>query len=232
MIIIELNKHKQENNFKEFYKKISTFIPSLEKFASSKLKLAENEMLINKGFYNANDILDEVFMDVFKIFSSDMNEKHLKQTILLKTIQKINEKTEEEEKFPNDLSIDAILKEELDLLNEDYSVEADGDYIFDEDLDDISYKQSSFKSAHFILDQPLEMELTGKLNLNNASLSSDKSRTLFGSSFYTLPTISKRIIELFVFGDQTTTEIADTLFVDEEKVEKVISRVKERLERL
>ncbi|WP_299528037.1 hypothetical protein [uncultured Lutibacter sp.] len=232
MIIIELNKHKQENNFKEFYKKISTFIPSLKKLASSKLKLAENEALIDKGFYNTNDILDEVFLDVFKTFSSNMNEKQLKQTLLLKTIQKINEKTEEEEKFPNDISIDAILKEELDLLNEDYSVEADGDYIFDEDLDDISYKQNSFKSAHFILDQPLEMELTGKLNLSNASLSSDKSRTLFGSSFYTLPTISKRIIELFVFGDQTTAEIADTLFVEEEKVQKVIVRVKERLEKL
>ncbi|WP_372794632.1 hypothetical protein [Lutibacter sp.] len=232
MIIIELNKHKQENNFKEFYKKISTFIPSLKNFASSKLKLAENEMAINKGFYDANDILDEVFLEVFKTFSSDIDEKQLKQILFLKTIQKISEKTEEEEKYPNDISFDAVLKEELDLLNEDYSVEADGDYIFDEDLDDISYKQKSFNSAHFILDQPLEMELTGKLNLNNASLSSDKSRTLFGSSFYTLPTISKRIIELFVFGDQTIAEIADTLFIDEEKVEKVIVRVKERLEKL
>ena len=232
MITIELHKFKQENNFKEFYKKISTFIPSLKKFASSKLKLAENKGLIDKRFYDVNDILDEIFMDIFKTFSPDMDEKQLKQMLFLKTIQKINKKTEEEEEFPDDIAIDVILKEELDLLKENYSVEADGDYIFDEDLDDISYKQNSFKSTHFILDQPLEMELTGKLNLSNASLFSDKSRTLFGSSFYTLPFISKRIIELFVFGDQTISEIADTLLIDEEKVEKVIVRVKERLENL
>lgn len=232
MIILELYKHKQENNFKAFYKTISAFIPSLEKFTFSKLKLAENEGLIDKGFYKANDILDEVFMNVYKTFLSDIDEKKLKQTLFLKTIQKINEKTKEGEKFPNNISIDAILKEELGLLKEDYSVEADGDYIFDEDLDDISYKQKSFKPTHFILDQPLEMELTGKLNLSNPSLFSDKSRALFGSSFYTLPLISKRIIELFVFGDQTIAEIADTLFVEEENIEKVIASVKERLEKL
>ena len=144
MIIVELNKHKEENNFKEFYKKISTFIPSLKNFASLKLKLAENESLIDRGFYKANDILDEVFLEVFKTFSPNVDEKQLKQILFLKTIQKISEKTEEEEKYPNEISFDAILKEELDLLNEDYSVEADGDYIFDEDLEDISYKQKSF----------------------------------------------------------------------------------------
>ena len=43
--------------------------------------------------------------------------------VFLKTIQKIRDKTEEEEKYPNEISFDAILKEELDLLYEDYSVE-------------------------------------------------------------------------------------------------------------
>ena len=57
---------KQENDFQEFYKKSSKVLPSLKKFAAAKLKLAEKEGLIDKGFYDANEILDEVFMDVFK----------------------------------------------------------------------------------------------------------------------------------------------------------------------
>lgn len=223
---------KQENDFQEFYKKSSTVLPSLKKFAAAKLKLAEKEGLIDKGFYDANEILDEVFMGVFKTYSDDLDEKQLKQTLFSRTIQKINHKIEKENQFAKDLNIDTILKEELNLLKENYSVEADGDYVFDEDLDDISYQQNSFNPVHFILDQPMEMELTGKLDLSDLSLVSDKNRILFGASFYTLPPISKTIIELYVFGNQEIAEIAETLSVAEKTVQKVIDRVKERLENL
>lgn len=232
MKIKESQPLKHENDFREFYKKSSGAVASLKKFAAAKLKLAEKEGLIDKGFYDANEILDEVFMDVFKTYSDDIDEKQLRQTLFLKTILKINHKIEKENQFAEDLNIDTILKDELNLLKEDYSIEADGDYIFDEDLDDISYKQNSFNPAQFILDQPMEMELTGKLDLSDLSLVSDKNRILFGASFYTLPPISKTIIELYVFGNQEITEIAKTLSVTEKTVQKVIDRVKERLEKL
>jgi len=222
----------QEANFEEFYKKSSAIIPSLKKFAASKLNLAEKEGLIDKGFYDANEILDEVFMEVFKVYSKEINENKLRQTLFLRTIQKINHKIEKENQFNENLNIDTILKDELNLLKENYSVEADGDYIFDEDLDDISYKQNSFNPAHFILDQPMELEITGKLDINDTPLFSDRTRALFGATFYTLPPISKNIIELYVFGNLDISEISETLKVNEDTVSKVIDRAKERLERL
>jgi DNA-directed RNA polymerase specialized sigma24 family protein len=232
MKIKETMRLNQETEFEEFYKKSFASIPSLKKFAASKLKLAENEGLIDKGFYDPNEILDEVFLEVFKIYSHDIDEKHLRQTLFLRTIQKINHKIEKENQFAEDLNIDTILKDELNLLKENYSVEADGDYIFDEDLDDISYKQNSFNPAQFILDQPMELEITGKLDLNDTALFSDQTRALFGATFYTLPPISKNIIELYVFGNQDILEISETLKVSEDTVRKVIDRVKERLEKL
>ena len=232
MKIKESIHRNQEIKFEEFYKKSLETIPSLKKFAASKLKLAEKEGLIDKGFYDANGILDEVFMEIFKIYSNDIDERQLRQTLFLRTIQKINQKIEKENQFADDINIDTILREELNLLKEDYSVEADGDYIFDEDLDDISYKQKSFQPAEFILDQPMELEITGKLDLGEPSLFSDRTRALFGATFYTLPPISKNIIELYVFGNQDILEIAETLKVSEDMVRKVIYRVKERLEKL
>lgn len=232
MKIKESMRLNQETEFEEFYKKSSEAIPSLKKFAASKLKLAEKEGLIDKGFYDPNGILDEVFLEVFKIYSHDIDEKSLRQTLFLRTIQKINHKIEKENQFADDLNIDTILKDELNLLKENYSVEADGDYIFDEDLDDISYKQNSFTPAQFILDQPMELEITGKLDLNETPLFSDRTRALFGATFYTLPPISKNIIELYVFGSQDILEISETLKVSEDTVRKVIDRVKERLEKL
>lgn len=232
MKIKELQHLNKENDFQEFYKKSATAIDSLKKFATGKLKLAEKEGLIDKGFYDANGILDEVFMEVFKTYTNNTDEKQLHQTLFFKTIQIINDKIEKENQFADNINIDTILKDEMNLLKEDYSVEADGDYVFDEELDDISYKQNNFNPSHFILDQPMELELTGKLDLSDASLFSDRNRILFGASFYTLPPISKTIIELFVFGNQGISEIAKTLSTDEKIVQKVIDRVKQRLEKL
>ncbi|MFO7674629.1 MAG: hypothetical protein R6V74_13055 [Lutibacter sp.] len=222
----------QETKFEEFYKKSSAAIPVLKKFTASKLKLAEKEDLIDKGFYDANEILEEVFMEVFKTYSNDIDEKHLRQTLFLRIIQKINHKIEKENQFAEDLNIDTILKDELNLLKENYSVEADGNYIFDEDFDDISNNQNRFNPRHFILDRTMELEITGKLNLNDTALFSDQTRALFGATFYTLPPISKNIIELYVYGVQPVDEIAETLKVNKVSVEKVIERVKERLEKL
>jgi len=232
MEIKESLRLKQETKFEEFYKKSSAIIPSLKKFTATKLKLAENEGLIDRGFYDSNEILDEAFLEVFKTYSSEIDEKQLRHMLFLRTIQKINHKIEKENQFAEELNIDTILKEELNLLKENYSVEAGGDYIFNEDLDDISYQQNGFTSAQFILDQPMEMEITGKLDLNNMTLSSDRTRALFSDSFYTLPPISKNIIELYVFGNQDILEISETLKVSEETVSKVIDRVKQRLEKL
>ncbi len=228
MLTIELYKLKQKNNFEEFYNKISIFIPGLKKFTSSKLKVAENEGLIDKEFYNADGILDEVYMDVFKIFSNEINEKQLRKILFIKTIQKINEKTKTEEQFTNNINIDDILKEELDLLNEDYTIDAGGDFILDEELDDISYKQKSFKPTHFILDQSLEQQIIGKLNLNDMSLSSAEKRNLFGDLFYNIPPKSRVIIELFIFGYQNISEISELLLIGEEKITKVIAKVTDR----
>ena len=232
MKIKESQHLKKESSFQEFYKRSSGAITKLKKFAAAKLKLAEKEGLIDKGFYDANEILDEVFMDVFKTYSKDQDEKQLRHTLFLKTILKINHKIERENQFGDIINFDAILKDEMNSLKENYSIEADGDYVFDEELDDISYKQNSFNPAHFILDQPMEMELTGKLDLSDTSLFSDKNRILFGASFYTLPPISKTIIELYVFGDQEIDEISETLSVDKKTVQNVIDRVRERLEKL
>ncbi len=222
----------QETEFEEFYKKSFAAIPSLKKFVASKLQLAENEGLIDKGLYDPNEILDEVFMEEFNLYSKEIDERQLRQTLFLRTIQKINHKIEGENQFAEDLNIDTILRDELNLLMDDFSVEADGNYIFDEYFFDVSYQKNSFKPSQFILEQPMEMEIIEKLGLKDTALFSDRSRALFGASVCTLPPISKNILELYVFGNQDIIEISDTLKVHEDTARKVMVRVKERLEKL
>lgn len=228
MLTVELYKLKEENNFIDFYKKISKFIPDLKNFIAIKLKIAENQGLIDKGFYEANGILDEVYMEVFKNFTNDLNIKQLRKILFTNTLRNINKKSETEHQWMNKITIDSILKEELDLLNEDYTIDAGGDFILDEELDDISYKQKSFKPTHFILDDSMEKQLAIKLDIDYESKALDRQSNLFGNFFNTIPPVSRTIIELYVFGSQTTSEIAEILVVDEDIVISIINKIKER----
>jgi len=227
MLIVELYKLKQENNFEAFYKRISTFISGLKNFTNAKLNIVENQGLIDKDFYTANDILDEVFLDVFDTFSDSIDEKKLRSTLFIKIIQKINEKEKIEQQFSNSININTIVKEELDLLSEKYTVDAGGDFILDEELDDISYKQKSFKPTHFILDENITQQIYDKLGLEPTT--DHKAKELLGVSFYNLPPKSRIIIELYIFGNQSIEEIKNILLVKEEIIEKVIEKVIKRL---
>lgn len=232
MLTEELFKLKEENNFMEFYKILSKFIPDLKNFIAAKLKIAEHQGLIDQGFYNASGILDEVYMEVFKNFTNDLNEKKLRKILFRTVIQNIHEKTETEHPLMNKITIDSILKEELDLLNEDYTVDAGGDFILNEELDDISYKQKSFKPTHFILDDSMEKQLAIKLDIDYELKALDRQSNLFGNLLNTIPPVSRTIIELYVFGSQTTSEIAEILVVDEDIVIRIIDKIRGRFKLL
>lgn len=227
MITKELEQLRKENNFEHFYGKISTFVPSLNDFICRKLKIAEDLGIIDKNFYTANDIIDEVYLEVFDGFNNKIEENDLRKMLFEKSVEKIDEMIDGYQ-FDNQISIDEILKEELDKMDSRFTVDGDGDFILYEELDDISYRQNDFKPTHFILDESLEKLVIEKLNLEDLTLQSAKKRKLLGGLFYKIPPRSKHIIELHVFGNQSIEEISEMLQLQEKIVEEVINSVKEK----
>lgn len=222
----ELYKHKQENDFEQFYKKIATLVPELKKFMTGSLKAAENQGMLDKGFYIADEMLDEVFLEAFKDFSSETDVTKLRRSLYKKAIKKIEEKKSLE--VPDDVNTHALLKKELKTLGEEFTTEGDGDRILYEDLDDISYQQKQGWSPEIRLDESLERKLIQKFSLQEASLLSDEKRRLLGQLYTTIPPRSKTVVELLVFGNQNTSEISEILEVPENVIHRVIFKVKER----
>jgi len=203
MPIKDRRKEKRQNKFKEFYAEISKYISELENFTKLKIKIAENEGAIEKGFYTVNDILDDVYLQVFQDYD-EFNEQSMRKILFRKTISKLNEIKKTESKPENTIAINSILKEELDLLQENYSVDAGGDFIPEEELDDISYHQKDFKPTHFILNDVLEDQLIGKV-------------------FKNFPANTGPILELHVFGNQNPSEISEILGIEKPKVNLIIN---------
>ena len=153
----ELQKDNKEIQFEQFYKKIANIIPDLKRFMTGSLKAAEYQGLLDKGFYDTDEMLDEVYLEAFQDFASETDAIKLRRSLFRKAIKKLEGK--EAEEVPDEANTHSLLKAELKTLNEDFTTEADGDRILFEDLDDISYKQKKAWSKEIHLDDFLEKQL-------------------------------------------------------------------------
>jgi len=228
MSINKLHEAKQANNFSTFLNEIKEFSKDLEKFTKAKLKNAEHHHLLPKGFYTTEDILMEVYLDVFENFDKDLDAKKLKTRLFQKTIQKFNEILEKENRMRKRIPVDLIVKEELALLKEDFTVDADGDLVLVEELPDISYHQKDFKPKHYIIDPDAEKEIVQSLELDDSILKDSVRRKKMANTYFLIPPSSKTIFELYVFGKQNEEDIAEILKIEKDQVKTVITRVVEK----
>ena len=228
MLVKQLYRHKEENDFEQFYNKISSLVPDLKKFTARSLKAAESQGAIDRGFYNAEGILDEIYLEVFKDFSDIIDEEKLKTILFSKAVQKIEEKKIIEQETPEYQSTEKMLKQELDALDERFTTQADGDLILNTELDDISYKQHTERPLNIILDETLEQQLIKKLDMSDTLLPSLERRTIFGALYNNIPPRSKSVLELFAFGNRSFYEISEILEVPEDIIDRIMDKLKER----
>ena len=236
MLVKQLYRHKEENDFEQFYNKISSMVPDLKKFTARSLKAAESRSAIDRGFYNAEGILDEIYLEVFKDFIDIIDEEKLKIILFSKAVQKIEEKKIIEQETPDYLPTEEMLKQELDALDEKFTTQADGDLILNTELDDISYKQHTKRPSkqhtkrpsHVILDETLEQQLIKKLDMSDTLLPSLERRTFFGALYNNIPPRSKSVLELYVFGNRSIHEISEILEVPEDVVDRIMDKLKEK----
>ena len=228
MLVKQLYRHKEENDFEQFYNKISSLVPDLKKFTARSLKSAESRSAIDRGFYNAEGILDEIYLEVFKDFIDIVDEEKLKTILFLKAVQKIEEKKILEQETPDYLPTEKMLQKELDGLDEKFTTQADGDLILNTELDDISYKQHTERPLNVILDETIERQLIKKLDMSDTLLPSLERRTIFGAVYNNIPPRSKSVLELYVFGNRSIHEISEILEVPEDVVDRIMDKLKEK----
>lgn len=228
MLVKQLYRHKEENDFEQFYNKISSLVPDLKKFTIRSLKAAESRSAIDRGFYNAEGILDEIYLEVFKDFIDIIDEEKLKTILFSKAVQKIEEKKIIEQETPDYIPTEDMLKQELDALDEKFTTQADGDLILNTELDDISYKQQTERPSNVILDETLERQLIKKLDMSDTLLPSLERRTIFGALYNNIPTRSKSVLELYAFGNRSIHEISEILEVPEDVIDRTMHKLMER----
>ena len=204
----------------EFNKKVVSATQHLQAYVKHRLYIAESTRIIPKNMYKSNDIIDE---GIAKFYEAGYNIDDDEATIKIKLFKIVDSDLDElfkKEKFhQNTMSTNSILEDELDGLDETFTVDGGYDFIMKDDLNDISYKQDN-DTKHVFLYNDNNSIIKNALDISDISLKRNKH--LLGRLYTWLPLRVSDIVDLFVFGKLTFDEIATVKAIETKRVERVL----------
>jgi DNA-directed RNA polymerase specialized sigma24 family protein len=182
--------------------------------------------------YKSNEIIDEVVLEIYEQGAQNsMDTDALRIDMFEKANTKINLLLESEKWHKDSISTKLILEQELKQLEENFTMDADNDYVMNEDLDDISYHQNDKQNTELPYDDAEEGMRTLLEIENFKQVENWNDRRVLRKLYYKLPLNSSNIIDLYVLGKLSFQEIATILKMNILEVKQIISFVKENFKK-
>jgi RNA polymerase sigma factor (sigma-70 family) len=222
--LVKLKKAEDRTAFNQLLLEI---IPEIRKYIVKKVRSAIHKKHFSKNKYDANDFIDQLFIEVYDHIDEFSNEDEFYVWLYKKTNELLDEAITEEE-F-DDLffqNIDDYSKKEWDQMQEKFTAEADGDLIMKEELDDISYHKDTFALKDVFIENT-ENRLVKKIDETLHQEEVDKHIQLV---LHNLSAATQNVFELFTKQHLTLTEIAEVRNTSVEKVEKLLNEARKSLE--
>jgi RNA polymerase sigma factor (sigma-70 family) len=222
----QLKKHKSEGNRADFNRILDTLLPKLERYIRHRIKIFELKGLLPKNYYSAADIVADVYLKIYDNFGEIKDEKQLKIEIFRMADEILQSYVSRHTGDMRKIPVSELLREELKMLNEDFTVDADGDLVLVEELDDIEYRQDDFKRKIYLFDKSAEEYFARALGLSPEDFNDEKFRALFGNLYASLPETSRRILDLVAQAGLTPDETAMVTGIDRNDVTEVLMKLK------
>ncbi len=223
-----LKGNQDHPDFKAFYDKLVGVDPDLKNFIQSSLLASENQGLIDRGYYDHDGISDEVYLAVYQDYDPDTPVEALRILLFRRALFKLDQLIRDEVNTPNEPSTGGMLKAELDRLDKKFIADVDGELIMQEELDDISYKQERSHLEQIYLDDHLIEQIVSRFDLDDKFTLAKERKIQLGILYSSVPSISRSIVELYVYGRQEQNTIVNILDVEDASVSRVLKIVQEK----
>ena len=224
--IAKLKAHQEAEKRNKFGKRVLKIIPDIKPYVRHRLYLAESMGIVPKNMYRSTGIIDDA---IIILYESDISELRTSEDLKIKMFRLVKEQLDQifkkEAWHQDSISTDKILHQELNKLRERFTFDADGDFVMNEELTDISYKQKDFTPQLFIFDDEAHSVKTA---FDLDYLNEDRKRA-FTKLYRFLSLEASNVVDLHVFGKLTTTEIAHIKQTEELRIREIILQVKDTI---
>lgn len=209
-----------------FEKRVLTATQHLYTFVKHRLYIAESTGIIPKKLYTSNGIIDEAIVKYYEEgYNIDSDVSTIKLKLFKNVVADLNTLFKKEAFHKDTVSTSSILEEELDNLKENYTVDADLDFVMTEDLNDISYKQDHRHKHLFVYDDNNNSVLNA-FEIEEEHL--NRSKQILGNLYSWIPLNVSNIIDLLVFGKLSFEEISKVKNIEVKRVEFIFNEVKDK----
>ncbi|MBG6132154.1 hypothetical protein IWQ47_004045 [Aquimarina sp. EL_43] len=225
----ELQEFYEADDQREFSKKLLSIVPHLHPYVKHRLYIAESVGILPQNMYCSNGIIDDA---ILKLYHDDLDVEIDTLSLELQLFKIADELIDElyirEGWHQKSISTSYFLKEELERLEENYTVEADNELIMKEELDDICYHQNSEEKQNFIYN---DMDSDILKVIDSEPSPEYRKQKLLGKFYSWLPIETSKIIDLFVFGKLNFEEIAKIKEITAQEVKEIIIDVRKSFRR-
>jgi DNA-directed RNA polymerase specialized sigma24 family protein len=220
------------NKTNEFEKRVLSITHLLHPYVKQRLRVAENMGILPKNMFQSNEIIDEVILQIYeKENHIEIEAKELRILMFEGVNTKLMHLFEDEKWHKKTISTKFVLEEELKQLEENFTIDADNDYIMKEELDDISYHQNNHENAFLPYDSAEENVLSFLEIKDNAYLKNQSNRLTIRGMYQKLPLQTSNVVDLYLLGKLNIQEIAIILAIEIVEVKRIIEFVKENFKK-
>lgn len=220
------------NSDKKLDKKTLSVVHLLYPYTKQRIRVGEMLGIFPRNMYKSNEIIDEV---VLEIYENGLHKSRKTDELRLMMFQMLNDRMaslfKSEEWHKNAISTKYMLENELKQLEENFTIDADNDYIMNEDLDDISYHQKNKGSDGLPYDKEKE-GIKSFLGLDQLDNFDDNSNgNLLRRVYYKLPVNTSNIVDLYILGKLSYNEIAGILKMNISEVKEIVEIVRKTIKK-
>ncbi len=228
--IEQLNSHKTAGNRAAFNKVLFEFMPHFRKVIHHKIRQMELRGELPKNMYSAQGVVDEVYLRIFNESSNkSLDENYLKAKMFIVAKEILAELKEKESGHKQAISMETLIGREMQALEEDYTLDAEGELVLLEELDDISYHQEEYGDNLILIEEAKIDEIARVMELKGGSEPlTDEERKRIGKVYSDLPETSRAIVEYISFGKLSHAEVATVLNLSTENITRMVSRIRAR----
>ncbi|WP_116769522.1 sigma-70 family RNA polymerase sigma factor [Maribacter litoralis] len=222
----KLVSYKRKENRESFNTELLKVLPQIYRYVSKRLNSAVANGKLNKGMFDPSDFTDQLFIEVYDNIDDIKSENEL-HVFLFKKVDELLENSLVEEEFDHVFfdNIDTYSKPEWDAMEENYTQDADGDFVLLEELDDISLNKSNYSLEHVFITQE-EKQLADKLD---ASLNKERIYHHIQLVLNKMNMPMRTVYELFTDEGLTTEEIAKIRRTTIDQVEELLALARQLL---
>ncbi|TRZ45287.1 hypothetical protein [Robertkochia solimangrovi] len=220
-----------ETDFKQlsdvdFGKMVLRVVPDIYPYIKHRLFLAETSGVVPKNMYKAGGLLDDAILRLYEKRETVNNLKELK-ILLFTCVEKRLNKLYKQESFHKDtVSTSKILKKELQMMDEQYFLDAEEDIVMKDELDDISYHQEGGERPVFLYDDT-EKNIVSMIAEKDHTIKLDTEKRLAIHRVYKwLPRKTSNILDLYLFGKMDFEEIALVQKVTIDEIREIMMSVR------